>query len=54
MTLFSPTGTVKKVIKEAAKLFDYEIQFEREQRLGVLLGDEARVKYILLNLVKKA
>jgi hypothetical protein len=42
------------VVQEAKELFNCEVQFEMDETLGAVKGDEMRVKYILLCLVQEA
>jgi len=54
MTVFYPKETVLEVVQEAKELFNCEVQFEMDETLGAVKGDEMRVKYILLCLVQEA
>jgi len=54
MTTFYPNKTILEVVKEAKELFNCEVQFEGNETLRKVLGDEKRVKYILFCLVQTA
>jgi hypothetical protein len=54
MTTFYPNKTILEVVKEAKELFNCEVQFEGDETLRKVLGDEKRVKYILFCLVQTA
>jgi hypothetical protein len=54
MVEFNPKKTVKEVLEETRELFGCESRFESEKMPSVVLGEETRVKYILLCLLQKA